>query len=208
MQFLIFGSTAGCRGEELQAFESLKHEDSSPGTFAQIKTEVTVECSDFTEKSKQTRGSPDGSLDISKLQEPIPHVSTDSFNFFSETTPSLSDFANISEKVEVAHYDGNASSATADQKPYPPVDAIHRGLFLDTLQERCHKESEAVEAAIDLQDQVQKLLEPLQGALGAVRGWEHAVAAARLASKRLKIERNRRRRKRRRQQIGEAQRKV
>lgn len=63
-------------------------------------------------------------------------------------------------------------------------------------------------AALELQNRVTNLLAPLQGALGAPGGWEHAAAAARLRSKRDKIRRNRKWRKRKRQRIAEARRKV
>ena len=69
-------------------------------------------------------------------------------------------------------------------------------------------ETQTVETALELQNRVMNLLAPLEGALGAPGGWEHAVAAARLRSKREKIQRNRKWRRRKRQRIGEARSKV
>lgn len=80
--------------------------------------------------------------------------------------------------------------------------------LLSAVQTSGRVEARTVEAALELQNRVTNFLAPLQGALGAPGGWEHAVAAARLRSKRDKIQRNRKWRKRKRQRIAEAHRKV
>lgn len=83
-----------------------------------------------------------------------------------------------------------------------------RAELLAAVQISGRAEAHTVEAALELQNRVTNLLAPLEGALGAPGGWEHAAAAARLRTKREKIQRNRKWRKRKRQRIAEAHRKV
>jgi hypothetical protein len=83
-----------------------------------------------------------------------------------------------------------------------------RAELLSAVQRSGRVEAQTVDAASELRDRVTNLLAPLEGALGAPGGWEHAAAAARLRSKREKIQRNRRWRKRKRQRVAEACRKV
>ncbi|XP_024373957.1 U11/U12 small nuclear ribonucleoprotein 59 kDa protein [Physcomitrium patens] len=82
-----------------------------------------------------------------------------------------------------------------------------RAALLSAVQTSGGSEAQTVEAALELQNRVTNLLAPLEGALGAPEGWEHAAAAARLRTKRDKIQRSRRWRKRKRQRIAETHRK-
>ncbi|KAG0617691.1 hypothetical protein M758_4G008000 [Ceratodon purpureus] len=82
-----------------------------------------------------------------------------------------------------------------------------RAELLAAVQASGRVEAQTVEAALELQKRVTSLLAPLEGALGAPGGWEHAAAAARLRSKREKIQRNRKWRKRKRQRVADARRK-
>ncbi|CAM6015368.1 unnamed protein product [Sphagnum balticum] len=104
--------------------------------------------------------------------------------------------------METEMQSSNQLSWTIDTQE--PFTADRSARFLTAIREGGSNELQAREAAAGLQQKVQGLLEPLQAALSGQGGWENAAAAAQLANKQLKIQRNRRWRQRKRQKIGKA----
>ncbi|CAK9264465.1 unnamed protein product [Sphagnum jensenii] len=104
--------------------------------------------------------------------------------------------------METEMQSSNQLSRTIDTQE--PFTSDRCARFITAIREGGSNELQAREAAANLQQKVEGLLEPLQAALSGQGGWENAAAAAQLANKQLKIQRNRRWRQRKRQKIGKA----
>jgi len=126
------------------------------------------------------------------------------------TSEAAEDFKDVPTKEDLSivpsHITSDGSAALNEH--FGSSSSIVSSQLFSAVQTSGRVEAQTVEAALELQNRVTNLLTPLQGALGAPGGWEHAAAAARLRSKRDKIHRNRKWRKRKRQRIAEARRKV
>lgn len=169
-----------CRTAELEAFESLKSEKSTVTT--------PVNTSDAFSGAPVSDDEPKGASQRELSSSEIPQSCPD-------TTAIRQDAFEALDNALVVEVKGS------------PDEVAHTELRTAICRSEW-TEAEALEAALALQSEIKGLLGPLQGALGAPGGWEHAVAAATLKSRHDKIERNRRWRKRKRQRIGEARRKV
>ncbi len=185
-----------CSGEELQALQTLKHSASTASNYPEsCATESASSVSQIGELSVDFhRTSTHAAVHARPTLESPTEKSEEALN---ESNGSL---------METEMQSSNQLSQTIDiQEPFTS-DRCTR--FLTAIREGGSNELWAREAAAGLQQKVQGLLEPLQAALSGQGGWENAAAAAQLANKQLKIQRNRRWRQRKRQKIGEALHKV
>lgn len=169
-----------CRTADLEAFEILKLENSIVSTPARTSDAL----SGALVSDDEPKGASQGELPSSEIPQSCP-----------DTTAIHQDTFEALDNDMVVEVEGN------------PHQVAHTDLHI-AIRRSEWTEAEALEAALALQIEVKSLLGPLQGALGAPGGWEHAVAVATLKSRHGKIERNRRWRKRKRQRIGEARRRV
>ena len=169
-----------CRTAELEAFESLKSENSA--VSAPVNTSDAFSGAPVSDD--ELKGTSQRELSSSEIPQSCP-----------DTTTNHQDAFEVLDNALVVEVEGSPDEVAQTELRI----AICRSEWT---------EPEALEAALALQNEIKGLLGPLQGALGAPGGWEHAVAVATLKSRHDKIERNRRWRKRKRQRIGEARRKV
>jgi hypothetical protein len=179
-------------GEELQALQTLKHSASTASNYPE---------SCATESASSVS-------QIGELSVDFHRTST------LAAVHAIPTLVSPTEKSEEALNESNGSlmetemqssiqlSRTIDTQE--PFTSDRCARFLIAIRKGGSNELQAREAAAGLQQKVQRLLEPLQAALSGQGGWENAAAAAQLANKQLKIQRNRRWRQRKRQKIGKA----
>jgi hypothetical protein len=180
----------------LQALQTLKHSASTASNYPEsCATESASSVSQIGELSVDFhRTSTHAAVHARPTLESPTEKSEEALN---ESNGSL---------METEMQSSNQLSRTIDTQE--PFTSDRCARFITAIREGGSNELQAREAAANLQQKVEGLLEPLQAALSGQGGWENAAAAAQLANKQLKIQRNRRWRQRKRQKIGKALQKV